>query len=435
MNSLFLLFLSLPLLTLAWYPDQDKQIIARSGANLFNRSSLHEHGILPKRSLPSIGNNVKIRGVNLGAYFIVENWMAQTVFPSLGCKSDTAKKSEFDCVSSINDQSKADAGFQGHWKSWVSAADFTKMASVGLNTVRIPVGYWFLENLVDSSEHFPRGGEKYLDQAVQWAKDAGLYVMIELHGAPGAQAYDPFTGQYNPKPAFYSSYNYNRAFKWLDWMTNKIHTNPAYSTVGMIGLLNEPERIGDSKYPNAKAQTDSMRKDYYPQAWTTIRSRENALGISKDNQLHISMMDTQWGSGDPNEFLPDRSFWHAAYDHHEYVKYTKTAATQQAYLDFSCNSHPSGNSPIIVSEWSLSVNSTVESTNAWNPNLAANKDFYKKWFAAQVMAYEKGDAIGWLFWSWSTSGLNDPRWDYQLGLKAGIILENIDDVYTIGACG
>ena len=62
------------------------------------------------------------------------------------------------------------------------------MASLGLNTVRIPVGYWFLESLVVTSEHFPRGGEKYLDQAVQWAKDAGLYVIIELHGAPGAQA-------------------------------------------------------------------------------------------------------------------------------------------------------------------------------------------------------------------------------------------------------
>nr|pir endo-beta-1,6-glucanase - fungus (Trichoderma harzianum) [Trichoderma harzianum] len=29
-------------------------------------------------------------------------------------------------------------------------------------------------------------------------------------------------------------------YRWLSWMTNRIHTNPAYSTVGMIEVLNEP---------------------------------------------------------------------------------------------------------------------------------------------------------------------------------------------------
>lgn len=219
--------------------------------------------------------------------------MASTVFSGFGCNS----RSEFDCVSSLNDQSKADNDFQGHWQSWVTPSDFQKMASYGLNTVRIPVGYWSLETIVDSSEHFPRGVEKYLDQAVQWAKDAGLYVIIELHGAPGAQATDAFTGQYNPSPGFFDTYNYDRACKWLEWITNKIHTNAAYSTVGMIGLVNEPVRIGDSKYPNAKSQTDSMRSEYYPKAWNTIRNKENDLGVSKDGQLHIQMMDEKWGSG------------------------------------------------------------------------------------------------------------------------------------------
>ncbi|KAK5083854.1 hypothetical protein LTR05_006360 [Lithohypha guttulata] len=425
-----LLFLACPFFAAAWLPGEHKQIFARSGVDLFNRSSLHEHGLI-ERSLPSIGNTVKVRGVNLGSYFVVENWMASTVFSSLDCDS----QSEFDCVSSLQDQAKADKDFQGHWESWLTADDFKKMASYGLNTVRIPVGYWFLESLVDSSEHFPRGGEKYLDQAVQWAKDAGLYVIIELHGAPGAQATDAFTGQLNPSPGFYDNYNYDRACKWLEWMTNKAHTHPAYiNTVGMIGLVNEPVRIGDSRYPNAQAQTDSMRSQYYPRAWTTIRNKEAALSISKDGQLHIQMMDKKWNSGDPNEFLPDRTFWHAAYDDHQYVKYTDAKVSHQGYLDFSCKDDRSGNWPVIVGEWSLSVNSDVEHNSDWDPNNDANKDFYRKWFAAQIMAYEKGQAIGWCFWSWSTSGLNDPRWDYQKGIDAGIILKNIDDAYTIGAC-
>jgi glucan endo-1,6-beta-glucosidase len=135
------------------------------------------------------------------------------------------------------------------------------MVSYGLNTVRIPVGYWFLQSIVDQSEHFAQGGEQYLDQVVGWAKDAGLYVIIVLHGAPGAQTTDAFTGQLNPNPGFFDDYNYNRAYEWLQWITNKVHTNPIYSTVGMLELVNEPERLYDSsQYPNVQANTDSMRQ-------------------------------------------------------------------------------------------------------------------------------------------------------------------------------
>jgi glucan endo-1,6-beta-glucosidase len=251
----------------AWLPGEHRQIISRDGIDLFNRSSLHEAGLLEKRYLPSDYKNDKnaIRGANLGSLFILEDWLANDVMSAWGCNAN----SEFDCVSSLKDQSKANSLFQEHWNSWISADDLKQMAEYGLNTVRIPVGYWFLESIVDSSEHFPQGGEKYLDQVVGWAKDAGLYVIIDLHGAPGAQATDAFTGQLNPSPGFFDDYNYGRAYQWLEWMTEKIHKNDAYSTVGMLELVNEPVRIFDDKYPNAQAQTDSMRK-----VGTTIRLRK-----------------------------------------------------------------------------------------------------------------------------------------------------------------
>ena len=253
-----LLTLSLLSQAWAWLPGEHRQIVSRDGVDLFNRSSLHEAGVSIKRYLPNSYGNDKnaIRGVNLGSLFILEDWQAGGVMSSWGCD----RTSEFDCDSSLNDQSKANSLFQEHWNTWIPADDFKLMVSYGLNTVRIPVGYWFLEGIVDSSEHFPQGGEHYLDQVVGWAKDAGLYVIVGLHGAPGAQTTDAFTGQLNPSPSFFNDYNYERAYKWLEWMTEKVHTNPAYSTVGMLELVNEPVRTWDGKYPNAKAQTDSMRK-------------------------------------------------------------------------------------------------------------------------------------------------------------------------------
>ena len=193
MHSSAFAVLLFPLAAIAWLPGNHKQILSREGVNLFNGGIPHGPPRADKRSLPNnYGNSKgKIRGVNLGSFLVLENWLADDVMSGWGCKST----SEFDCVSSLGDQNKADNDFQGHWSTWVTAADFTDMVSYGLNTVRIPVGYWIGEKLVDSSEHFPRGGERYLDQVVAWARDAGLYVILDLHGAPGAQATDAFTGQ------------------------------------------------------------------------------------------------------------------------------------------------------------------------------------------------------------------------------------------------
>jgi hypothetical protein len=74
------------------------------------------------------------------------------------------------------------------------------MQSYGLNTIRIPVGYWMDESLVYAdSEHFPQGGLHYLSQLCGWASDAGFYIIIDMHGAPGAQvAANEDTGQVIP---------------------------------------------------------------------------------------------------------------------------------------------------------------------------------------------------------------------------------------------
>ena len=415
-------------LVLAWLPGEHKELLSRDGVNLFDRKGTSEAEELTKRFLPnSYGNDKnKIRGVNLGALFVLENWLADNVMSGWGCNST----SEFNCVSSLHDQSKANGDFQRHWKTWINSSDFSRMVSYGLNTVRIPVGYWFYETLVDSSEHFPQGGEAYLDQVVGYAKDAGLYVIIDLHGAPGAQVTDPSTGQYNVDPGFYQDYNYNRAYSFFSWLTNKIHTDSNYETVGMVMLVNEPERLTDHEYMDVRANTDSLRQTYYPIAISHIRNVEKSLGVSGDQMLHIQMMGTAWDSGDPTAYLSNFTF--VAYDEHTYVKYAAGLnQTQSGYLEYSCNDNLSSSAPVIVGEWSLSVDSNL----AWGnvENVSRNLNWYKQWWAAQVVAYEK--VQGWIFWTWKTTGsLDDPRWDYQRAVKAGIIPINIDDAYSMAPC-
>jgi glucan endo-1,6-beta-glucosidase len=159
------------------------------------------------------------------------------------------------------------------------------------------------------------------------------------------------------------------------------------------------------------------------------------------------MMDEKWGSGDPKEFLTDVSPCHhiskfnlaniiqltfAAYDDHNYVKYSGVAQNKDAYIQHSCSDDRSGNWPVIVGEWSLSVDNTIEGNSEWKPE--NDKDFYKRWWAAQVTQYEKS-AQGWVFWTWQTTGsLNDPRWDYKKAVDLGIIDKNPDVAYEMNIC-
>ena len=172
---------------LAWLPGEHKDIFARDGSNLFNSSAEYPSG---KRWLQASG---KVRGVNLGSMFVFEPWLARTQWDAMGC---SGTESEFDCVIKLG-QTAANAAFQSHWNTWITQADIAKMQSYGLNTIRIPVGYWMMESIVYAdSEHFPQGGLAYLTKVVGWASDAGFYIIIDMHGAPGAQiANNAFTGQ------------------------------------------------------------------------------------------------------------------------------------------------------------------------------------------------------------------------------------------------
>ena len=174
----------------AWLPRDTGYFSKQADPNTYNDTIVNGHRTFTnRRNIPGF----EIRGVNLGSMFIVEPWMASTEWANMGCGSAL---SEFDCVSTLG-QAQANSAWAQHWSTWITQADIEEMTSYGLNTIRIPVGYWIFEDLVyTDSEHFPQGGLTYLEKLCGWATDAGMYIIIDLHGAPGAQvAQQPFTGQ------------------------------------------------------------------------------------------------------------------------------------------------------------------------------------------------------------------------------------------------
>ncbi|KXH45606.1 endo-beta-1,6-glucanase [Colletotrichum simmondsii] len=418
--SLLALACALPA-TYAWLPnDGSTKLVDTDGHSLFegNGTSSNTSGVTP-RWLTSSG---KIRGVNLGSVFVYEPWIDSGEWNKMGCGS---YKSEFDCVSKLG-QAKSDAAFQKHWDTWFTTADLNEMLSYGINTIRIPLGYWLDESLVDKSEHFPKGALTYLIRLCGWASDRGFYIILGHHGAPGAQErQNPFTGQYATTPGFYNDYQYDRGVKFLKCLRKLVHDHNEFRNVGMIEVLNEPV-AWDRK-------VQSMRSVFYKNAYTGIRQVEKDLNVARNNYVHIQMMNTNWGSGNPVEFLSDTYF--TAFDDHHYLKWsTSVAVSHQSYISTSCkdNRNSDAAGPTIVGEWSIAVPDNVESTDGWSPS--KQKAFYKKWFAAQVYAYEKSTA-GWVFWTWKTALGDDYRWSYKAAVAAGVIPKDLNTIATSGVCG
>ena len=70
--------------------------------------------------------------------------MASTEWDNvIGC---SAQNDEFDCVTHLG-QSQANTNFANHWSDWITQGDINQMVSYGLNTIRVPVGYWIWESL------------------------------------------------------------------------------------------------------------------------------------------------------------------------------------------------------------------------------------------------------------------------------------------------
>ena len=82
-----------------------------------------------------------------------------------------------------------------HWETWITEDDIKEIASLGLNAVRIPVGYWMYEDIIQEGEYWPRGGIWHLDRIVGLCKKYGIYVLIGLHSGPGISSpNEQFTG-------------------------------------------------------------------------------------------------------------------------------------------------------------------------------------------------------------------------------------------------
>ena len=109
-------------------------------------------------------------------------WITPSVFTNTG---NTSIVDEY-TFGQMQDGDTALAALTQHWETWYTEDDFKNISAANLNHVRIPIGYWGIP-LNRTVEPYISGAYPYFKTAVQWARKYGLYVIVDLHGAPGSQ--------------------------------------------------------------------------------------------------------------------------------------------------------------------------------------------------------------------------------------------------------
>jgi len=120
--------------------------------------------------------STKVRGVNLGGWFVLEPWITPSIFENSG--SDTIVD-EYTLTKELG-KAEARKRLTDHWNSWITESDFYQIKRAGLNHVRIPIGYWSVYPI--NGDPYVQGAYDVLGKALDWANNAGLKVMIDLHG-------------------------------------------------------------------------------------------------------------------------------------------------------------------------------------------------------------------------------------------------------------
>ncbi|PVI05088.1 glycoside hydrolase family 5 protein, partial [Periconia macrospinosa] len=365
--------------------------------------------------------STKVQGVNIGG------WLNRFISPSIFWKHSTDKvtiSDEWTLCSHLG-KGKCYDTLKSHWDSFVGLADFQKIQHAGFNVVRIPVGYW---SYMDVGEPYSWGAQPYLDKAVKWARETGLKVIIDLHGAPKSQNGFDHSGHKKRYPEWGQGDSIRQTHEVLKIIEEKYAISEMQDVVIAIELLNEPTLNVLDKH---------MVKQFYRDGYYNLRQISDTTVM-----MHDGFWDPAWLNG----FLTpkDNNAQVVVVDHHEYQIFSseEIALNPTEHRTRTCNSihkYDRSDKWLIVGEWSGAMTDCAphingfKTGNRYESNGIGScwrksgkvKDWSDEWkrdvrkyIETQLDAFE-ARSNGWIFWNFKTEG-DAGEWDLFQLLDAGV---------------
>jgi len=190
---------------------------------------------------------VRLKGINLGGWLMMEAYILHAPnFAEQKFKEEFARALGKKALIFFEDK------FRRHF---IRGSDFKNVAKLGFNCIRLP----FNSRLIEKAPlRYDKKGVAFLDQAVRWAKQYKIWVILDLHAAPGAQNYDWHGDSLGKAELWTNKRNQKRTFALWEFLADR-YKNEEW--VAGYDLLNESV-LEDTKLLNR----------FYKQLIKTIRN-------------------------------------------------------------------------------------------------------------------------------------------------------------------
>jgi len=368
------------------YIDHAKQILMRSlysfqrytlvlaFAILLCNSNLHAQGSLKtdgQRIVNEKGENVLLRGIGLGGWMLQEGYMLKIYKDG---RQQKFRQRVDSLIGPVRTQEFYDAWLTNHTRK----ADIDSLKKWGFNSVRLPMHYNLFTLPVSGEKDSLQNtwvtkGFALTDSLLSWCRSNNMYLILDLHAAPGGQGNDlNISDRDNTKPSLWESEADQKKMIALWKKLAARYVNEP--NIGGYDIINEPN-WGFDDLKNDLNGTKEQHNVPLKKLMMDITA-----AIREVDKKHIIIIE---GNGWGNNYKGILPPWdnNMVLSFHKYWNYNDTRSIQHI-LD-ARNTY---NVPVWVGE-------TGENSNVW--------------YTQAINLFETNN-IGWAWWPLKKIGNNNP---------------------------
>lgn len=306
------------------------------------------------------GNPVLLRGLGLGGWMVQEGYMLKTG-DFAGPQHVIRKK-----ITEIIGEENTTKFYTDYKTNGITKRDIDSLAAWGFNSIRLPMHYNLYtlpieQEKVAGENTWLEEGFAMTDSLLNWCSANKMYLILDLHAAPGGQGKDANISDYDEtKPSLWESKaNQDKMVAFWKKIASRYKNEP---WMGGYDIINEPNWNFSGTNKNGCDETLN--------APLRALQMEITKAIREVDQKHLIIIEGNcWGNNYKGIFpLWDENM---ALSFHKYWNYNDQGSIQQM-LDY----RKEHNVPIWLGE-------SGENSNVW--------------FRDVISLIEKNN-IGWAFW-------------------------------------
>ncbi len=239
------------------------------------------------------GDQVTLKGCNLGNWLIIEPWMFSMKGKGLGAGDEHGIEALLDERFGEEERERL---MKIHRDSYITERDFPIIRSFGMNFIRLPFEYELLENDEKPMSLRPDAFE-YLARGIDWSETHGMYVMLDLHGAAGRQNKYAHSGHADQNK-FWTTPEFQERTLWLWGEIARRYANRG-SVMG-YEPLNEPWHGGSEALLDFTKRWYAKVRPLAPEKILVMPGMSSSIefyGDPKDHGWKNVMFDMHWYPG------------------------------------------------------------------------------------------------------------------------------------------